>query len=42
MTDLDVLMKELTRLEDLSEEEKLNEFEGKKKTRKVSNIEPKL
>lgn len=34
MTDLDVLMKELTGLEDLSEEEKLNEFEGKKKQEK--------
>ena len=30
MTELDALMKELTGLEDLSEEEKLNESEGKK------------
>ena len=42
MTELDALMKELTGLEDMSEEEKLNESERKKKTRKVSNIEPKL
>ena len=34
MTELGVLMKELTGLEDLSEEEKLNESEEKKKRKK--------
>ena len=42
MSELDVLVEELTGLEDLSGEEKVNESEGKKKTGKPSKIEPKL